>query len=93
MYVDRTLTKGVVQVVRNPTRYQVNCRPSLIDHVYTGSPQHITTDNLISGTSDHNPTCMRQRKGANIEKCRIIKKKVYALFTEKDFEDELSKEN
>ena len=54
MYRQKILTKGVVQLITEPTRHQINCKPSLIDHVYSGSPRNIITKNLIWGTSDNN---------------------------------------
>ena len=41
IYNDKILPRGVVQMVKGPTRFHSACRPSKIDHVHTTNPERL----------------------------------------------------
>ena len=52
---DKIETLGYAQMVRNPTRFWPNTRPSLIDHVWTNKPESVISClNISRPVTDHN---------------------------------------
>ena len=60
-----------------PTRFHTNSSPSLIDHVYSTSPERLQVENFPWGASDHNLVGIRRKNGAAVDRPRMMKKRVF----------------
>ena len=76
-----------------PTRFQANSSSSLIDHVYSTSPERLEVENVPNGTSDHNLVGIRRKNGAAVDRPRMMKKRVFHNFSQEEFRKEVEKED
>ena len=76
-----------------PTRFHTNSSPSLIDHVYSTSPERLEVENVPFGTSDHNLVGIRRKNGAAVDRPRMMKKRVFHNFSQEEFRKEVEKED
>ena len=76
-----------------PTRFHANSSPSLIDHVYSTSPERLEVENFPWGTSDHNLVGIRRKNGAAVDRPRMMKKRVFHNFSQEEFRKEVGKED
>ena len=86
----KILPRGVQQMIRGPTRYHSGSKPSLIDHVYSSSPEKVEVENVSYGSSDHNMIGIRRKNGAIIDKPRTVKKRVFGNFRNEDYHKKLA---
>ena len=74
---DNIETLGFAQLVKGPTRFWVNSRPSLIDHAWTNDTEAVTScRNIFRPVADHNAVeTIIKLKGKNKSKTEILKRK------------------
>ena len=81
----RIYSRGVVQLIKENTRFVSSCEPSLLDHIYMTRPELGSYSVSEWGTSDHRLLELRKKvKGCLPENSRM-RKRTFKHFSRKNF--------
>ena len=81
----RILSRGVLQLVKDNTRFIASCEPSLLDHVYMSRPELGMVQVVEWGTSDHRLIELKKRIKGTLPQALRLRKRVFKRFSRKDF--------
>ena len=81
----RILSRGVVQLVKENTRFAVSSEPSLLDHIYMTRPELGSHRVLEWGTSDHRLIELRKKLKGALPQAMRMRKRTFKYFSSKDF--------
>ena len=91
---EEIITRNFQQLIQGATRFWINKEPSLIDQVWSNSPQRISEiKNFTRGTADHNVICVSHRLKGKITTSQESISRNWNNFEEKEFKRQISLEN
>ena len=92
LMLGRIYPHGVIQCVKGPTRCWPGQTPSGLDHVYTNTPDKLSSAQVKKcGSSDHSLILITRYAKNMRDRIRYCKKRSYRNFDEKAFIEEVEK--
>ena len=91
---EEIITRNFQQIIQGPTRFWVNKDPSLIDQVWSNSPQRISEiKNFTRSTADHNVICVSHRMKAKQSTTQESVSRNWSNFKEDEFKRQITLED
>ena len=81
----RILSRRVVQLVQESTRFAPNCEPSLLDHIYMTRPDLGSYQVSEWGTSDHRLIELLKKNKGSLPQASRLRKRTFKQFSLKNF--------